>query len=163
MEPMLNDMLEMARRNLDEVTVRSLDPDYNFAVFSSITPLDISGNGRIKPVAARHFAEQAQLVQDLNSFLASPAGMDPSVLMHFSGVKLAETWNRLLDIEEFDIFSPYIRITENADAARLANVTNERQMNDSSTPSGLGGDADPNAAQQGAPPAGMAEEPQGPQ
>jgi len=144
-EPMLNDMLEMARRNLDEVTVRSLDPDYNFAVFSAIGPLDISGNGRIRPVAARHFAEQAQLVQDLNAFLGSPAGQDPSVLMHFSAVKLAETWNQLLDIEDFNIFSPYIRITENADAARLANVTNERQMNDSSTASGLGGDADPNA------------------
>ncbi len=150
-EPMLNDMLEMSRRNLDEVTFRSINPDYNFAQFDTIGPQDISGYGRIRPVAARHFAEQAQLVQDLNAFLASPAGQDPSVLMHFSGVKLAETWNSLLDLEDFKIFTPYIRITENADAARLANVTNERQMNDSSTPSGLGADADPEAIQQGPP------------
>ncbi len=155
-EPQLNDSLEMSRRNLDEVTIRSLDPDYNFAVFSNITPLDISGHGRIRPVAARHFAEQAQLVQDMNAFFASPAGQDPSVLMHFSGQKLAETWNKLLDIEDFNIYSPYIRITENANAAKLANVANERQMNDSSTPSGIGTDADPDAAEDTA---GMAEAP----
>lgn len=156
-EPSMNDMLEISRRNLDETTIRSLDPDYNYAVFTNITPQDISGKGRIKPVAARHFAEQAQMVQDLNNFFGSPAGQDPSVLMHFSSVKLAEAWNKMLDIEEYDLFSPYIRITEQADAARLANVANERAMNDSATPSGLGVDADPGVGQ--APPtSGMAQE-----
>lgn len=147
-EPLLNAMLELARRYMDETTIYAFDPNYKIDIFKTLTPQDLTGNGRLRPVASRHFAEKSQLVQDLNNFFASPAGHDPMVLMHFSGIKLANLWNELLDIEEYDLVEPYIRITEQADAQHLNNVAQEGTNVASSTPSGIGADADPTAVAQ---------------
>ena len=161
-EPNLNSMLELARRYMDETTIRAFDPEYNINVFKELTPQDITGNGRIRPIAARHFAEQAQLVQDLNNFLASPAGQDPEVRLHFSSVKLAQMWNELLDLEQFKIIEPYIRITEQAEAQKLQAVSQEKMMVSTGTPSGIGTDADPTAGINSMAPGPTGPGPQGP-
>jgi hypothetical protein len=54
------------------------------ATFQTLTVEDITGVGRIKPIAARHFAEQAELVQNLTSLAGS--NLWPTVQPHFSGV-----------------------------------------------------------------------------
>ncbi len=146
LEPCLNGMLEIARQNMDETTIYSFDPEYKISVFKDLTPQDLTGNGRLRPIASRHFAEKAQMVQDLNNFYASPAGMDPMVLMHFSGVRQAEMWNELLDLEEYKVIEPYIRLTEQAEATRLQQVAQEKTTIENQTPSGIGTDFDPEAA-----------------
>lgn len=147
LEPLLNSMLELARRNMDETTIYAFDPEYKIDVFKELTPQDLTGNGRLKPVASRHFAEKAQMVQDLNQFYASPAGQDPLVLSHFSSVRQAEMWNELFDLEQYEIVEPYIRVTEQAEAQRLMQVANEKSAMENQTPSGIGTDADPTATQ----------------
>lgn len=136
-ENILNAMLELARRNMDVTTINVFDNEYKLATFKSLTAQDITGNGRIKPFAARHFAEQAQQVQDLNAFFSSVPGSDPSVLTHFSSVKLARLWEDLLNIEDWKIVEPYVRISEQAEAQQLMNVQDEQAAVETQTPGGI--------------------------
>lgn len=141
-ESSLNGMLEVARRNMTETTIRVFDEEYKIDVFKDLTVHDITGNGRIRPMAARHFAEQANIVQNLTSFFGSAIGQDPSIRQHYSSVKLAQLFESLLEIEDYNVMSPYIALTEQADAQRLANVQEEQVALESTTSSGLNGDFD---------------------
>ena len=142
LERILNSMLELARRNMSDTTIRVLNDEFKIADFVSLSPTDITGQGRIKPMAARHFAEQAQLVQDLNSFFSSASGQDPNVLMHFSSQKIARMWERLLDIEDHKLVVPYVRISEAKEAQQLMRVAEEQSNMQTMTASGMGDDYD---------------------
>lgn len=151
LEMCLNAMLELARRHMDPTTIRIFDTEFKVNTFQDLTPEDITGNGRLKPIAARHFAEQATMVQNLNNFFSSAAGQDPNVTIHFSGVKMAQLWETLLDLEEYDVVSPYVRISEQADMQRFANVGQEHANTETMTPGGiLPGDHDASALTEGA-------------
>lgn len=136
-EPLLNAMLELARRNMDITTIRIFDAEFKIPAFLSLTREDITGSGRIRPVAARHFAEQAQQVQDLNAFFSSIPGSDPSVIAHFSSVGLARLWEELLNIEDYNIVEPYIRLTEQSQAQQLMNIQSEQEAMEVQTPGGI--------------------------
>lgn len=143
-ENILNAMLELSRRMIDKTTIRVFDNDLKIADFRVVSAEDISGSGRIKPVAARHFAERALKTQDLNNFFASHAGSDQQVLMHFSSIQLAKMWEELLNIEDDHVVMPFVRISEQADAAKMANSAQQDVSMVSSTPTNhLPGDADP--------------------
>lgn len=137
LEPMLNAMLEMAVRKLDSTTIRIFDTELNGTAFAQITKDDIAGSGRIRPMAARNFAERAELVQNLNNFFASTLGADPDVKAHFSTVKLAYMFEDLLDIEGYQVVIPYIRLTEAQEAQQLNNAGEEQTQMAAMSPSGL--------------------------
>jgi hypothetical protein len=147
-EPLQNGMLEYARRNISESQVISVfDDDFNFQTFVTLTPQDITGAGRLKPVAARHFAEQAELMQNLNNFYNSKMGADPDILIHFSGLKTAQMLTQVFQIKDFNIFQPYVRVSEHADAARLQNALQQQVGTEAQTPTGLTpDDHDPHVA-----------------
>ena len=138
LENLLNAMLELARRRLDPMTIRVFNDEFKIATFMSLSAEDITGQGRIKPIAARHFAEQAQQVQDLTNFFGSAAGQDPSVLQHFSSVGLAKLWEGVLNIEDYNIVQPFIRQTETAEAQQLGQIHEENTLMQTQT-SGLEG------------------------
>lgn len=146
-EPLANSMLELARRNMNPTTIRVFDDEYKISIFTNLTRYDLTGTGRLRPMAARHFAEQANLVQNLNMFFQSPAGQDPQVLQHFSSIKLAQMWEQLLEAENFHLVEPYVRLTEQADSQRLAQAHEQQVMVESQTASGLNGDFDPTELQ----------------
>lgn len=133
-ENLLNAMLELARRRLDPMTIRVFNDEFKIATFMSLTAEDLTGQGRIKPVAARHFAEQAQQVQDLTNFFASASGQDPGVIQHFSSVGLAKLWEGILNIEDYNIVQPYIRMTEQAEAQQLGQIHEEDTLMQTQTP-----------------------------
>lgn len=141
-ENLLNAYLELAQRNLDKVTIRSFDSEFKIAIFNDLTQEDITGNGRIKPVAARHFAEQANLIQNLTSFLSS-VGSDPDIKTHFSSIKLARLFEETLDLEDYTLVEPFVRIAEQMDAQRRMNSMQEQVMMEQQTPTGIGNDFDP--------------------
>lgn len=120
LEPLLNAMLELAQRRMDETTVRIIDDEYKVATFLKLTPTDITGNGRIRPMAARHFVERAERIQNLSNFFGSAIGQSPEVQAHFSSIELARLFEELLDIENRNMVQPYIRLTEQAEAERIA-------------------------------------------
>jgi hypothetical protein len=141
-ERILNAQLELTRRNFinEAMTIRVFDDEFKMAEFKTLAPSDIAGNGRIRPVAARHFAEKAEKIQNLNNMLSSPVGQDQQVMVHISGLKIAEMLEDLLDLEDYDLITPYVRLTEQADAQRLAQSAQEQVAMESQTPSGISGD-----------------------
>jgi hypothetical protein len=149
-ERAVNAQLEMARRNLNTQTIRVFDDESKIAVFNTLTAQDIAGNGRLKPIAARHFAETSQMIQDLNSFFGSAAGQDPEIKQHFSTIKLARMYESLLDIENFGLVDEFIRISEQGEAQQHMATTQEQAVMQVETPSGIfADDADPEVIDEG--------------
>lgn len=145
-----NALMELARRNLNEtISIPVFDNEYKMTTFMQLSPVDLTGSGRIKPVAARHFAEKAEIVQNLTSFFASPIAQDPTVMAHFSGSKIAQLLENVLDIKDFEVVQPYVRTSEEAEIAKLQQTAQQQIAMQSQTPSGLTpDDADPEVAAQ---------------
>lgn len=139
-EKLLNAMLEIARRKMGPTMIRAFDDEFKFVTFSSLSPQDITGQGRLRPLAARHFAEKAEMIQNLTTFFGSPIGQDPDVKVHFSGIRLSEMIEELLNLEDYRIVEPFVRLSEQADAQRLANSHQESVGMEAMTPSGIAQD-----------------------
>ncbi len=141
LEPLLNAMLELARRKMDgATTVRVFNDETHAMDFMSITPEDLSGMGRIRPIAARVFAEKAERVQNMTNFYASAIGADPEIRAHMSTLALATMFEDLLDIEPYQVVKPYIRIIEEQEAQKFVNAGQEQVALDAETPAGTSPD-----------------------
>lgn len=113
LEPALNAMLELSTRNLDMIdNIEIVDPNSGVTVFRSIKKEDISGNGKIVPMGARHFAEKARRVQSLSTLWQLKA-TDPSVAAHLSGKKFAQILAE--ELNEPDLFGENIAVKEQAE------------------------------------------------
>lgn len=140
-EPLLNAMLELARRNLTgSTTIKVFDDELKVASFQALTVEDITGIGRIKPVAARHFAEQADLIQNLTNLTNSQ--LWPVIQPHVSGIKLAKVVETAFNVQDYEMFTPYIALAEQADAQKQVNALQEQIATEASTATGIGTDYD---------------------
>ena len=140
-EPLLNAMLELARRNMvGATTIRIFDDEFKVATFQTLTVEDITGVGRIKPVAARHFAEQAELVQNLTNLTGS--NLWQTVATHFSGVKLAKILEDIFDLKDYEVVTPFVALAEQADAQRQVQALQEQLHQEAGTATGRGIDYD---------------------
>jgi hypothetical protein len=140
-EPVLNAMLELARRNMTEATtIKVFNDEFKAATFQTLTVEDITGIGRIKPIAARHFAEQAELIQNLTNLTGS--GLWPSIQPHFSGIKLAKIIEDVFDLTDHEIVQPFVALAEQADAQKLINAYQEQIHTSAGTATGQGNDFD---------------------
>ena len=115
-EPVLNAMLESGRRNLDEADVIKVMDEELSVLFKTITKDDIVAQGRIVPVGARHFAERAQRVQNINQM--QQFKQDPSVGVHMSGKKIAEILAQ--ELGEDELYGENIAVQEQLDTQRAA-------------------------------------------
>lgn len=119
-EPSLNKMLEIAKRNMDgSDIIRVMDDDLGAVEFMTITKSDITATGKLRPIGARHFAAQATLLQNLSGFFASPVSQMPGVLAHISGKAIAKMVEELLGLEKFALFGDNVALTEAAETERL--------------------------------------------
>ena len=133
LEPLLNDMLELARRNFIGIEkVAMQDSDFNFTAFLSITPEQLAASGNIRAVGARRFAHKANILQNLVQYSNTPLGQDPAVRRHMSGYSLAKMVESLLEIEEYDVIEKDIAIMEDADAARVQGEAQQQVMEEQS-------------------------------
>lgn len=119
-EPLLNQMLEVARRNMAPAeTVKVLNDDFAVAEFLTITPDTLNQRGKLYPVGARHFAAQAQIVQNLLGFINSSAYQDPAVQAHISGKKIAELMEETLGLNKYELVEENIRIAEQQESQAM--------------------------------------------
>jgi len=117
-EPILNAMLEASRRNMDASDViRVMDDELSVSIFQTITKEDITANGKIIPMGARHFAERAQRVQNLSQLWQLKAA-DPSVAAHLSGKEFARIMAE--ELGEKSLFASNISIYENYETQKVA-------------------------------------------
>lgn len=118
LEPILNAMLEAARRNMDYAdTVRVLNEDTGLAFFEQITKEDIKANGKIVPMGARHFAERANRIQSLTQLYQLKLA-DPSIAAHMSGKEFARILSE--ELGEPAVFGENISVTEQLETQRMA-------------------------------------------
>tara|TARA_R110000851_G_scaffold165758_1_gene310825 strand:- start:7900 stop:9645 length:1746 start_codon:yes stop_codon:yes gene_type:complete len=125
LEPTLNDMLEVAHRNLVHVeSIGILDSELDAVIFVDITKADLTGDGVIHPVGARHFAEQAKFVQDFAA-LANSSVLN-LLAPHISSKALAQTFASALNVEKLGIFQANIAIQEQMETERLMKGSQEQ-------------------------------------
>ena len=124
LEPILNSMLEISRRNLDTSDiVRVMDDDLGISRFITITKEDITAKGKLRPIGARHFAARAQLVQNLTGIFNTQLGV--VIAPHISSKQLAKLVEEVLGLQRFQLVQDNIAIFEQAETQRLLNQTQE--------------------------------------
>ena len=142
-EMVLNAMLEMARRNLVGATsIRVFDSETKATTFNTLSVEDITGIGRIKPIAARHFAERAEMIQNLTALAGS--GLWQKVQMHVGSVQLSELIIDAFDLKDYGLNTPFIALAEAAEAQRIQQKLEEQIHQETGTATGMGGDYDLN-------------------
>jgi hypothetical protein len=133
LEPVLNGMLETARRNMDGADViRVMDDDLGVKEFLTITKADITANGKIRPVGARHFSKQAQDLQNIIGIFASPIG--PMIAPHTSGKALTKFVDDVTGLKGYDVFKPNIAVFEQKETQALVQQAQEDLEVESAVP-----------------------------
>jgi len=133
LEPILNNMLETGRRNMNIADIiRVMDDDLGVETVMSVSKEDITSTGKIRPVGARHFAAQSQLLQNLSGVLNSPLGQ--MVMPHTSSKQLSKLIEDVLGLRRFELFSDNVNIFEQAETQRLVNQVQEDVMTEQATP-----------------------------
>lgn len=124
-EDALNQMLVAGRQNIrpDDV-IRTQDDETGAATFLNLTPDDLKAKGKLSPIGARHFAKQAQIVQNLTNMANSAVYQDQLVNVHISGVKMAELLVDSINLGTGpnSLVSPHVRLYETAEMQRIQNV-----------------------------------------
>ena len=133
LEPLLNNMLEMAVKNMQGADiVRVMDDDLGVAEFLSITKEDITAKGKLRPIGARHFAAQAQLMQNITQI--SNTQIWPKIEPHISDKDLARLVEDMLQLNRFDIFRDNAGLMDKLDTQRLMNAGQENLEVEQATP-----------------------------
>ena len=125
LEPLLNGMLAEAIRNFQGVErVRTVDEQFGNETFVEITKNDLTAAGKIYPVGARHFADQARFIQELAQTMQAVAAI-PSVAAHISGKAIAKALEENLGWQNYKIVQDNALIFEQAETQRLMNQASE--------------------------------------
>lgn len=125
LEPLLNGMLAEAIRNFEGVErIRAIDEQYNTESFVEITKQDLMAEGKIYPVGARHFADQARFVQELTQTIAAVQSI-PGVAAHMSGKAIAKALEENLGWQNYKIVQDNAAVFESAETQRLVNQASE--------------------------------------
>jgi len=125
LEPLLNGMLAESVRNFEGVErIRSIDEDYGTVSFVEITKDDLMAAGKIYPLGARHYGEQARFVQELSQTMAAVQAM-PTVAAHISGKAIAKALEENLGWQNYRIVQDNAMIFEQAETQRLMNQVSE--------------------------------------
>lgn len=135
-EPVLNAYLEAGRRNMDSVeNVKAFDEDLGIDYFMAVTKEDIVANGKLVPVGARHFAERAQRLQNLQQLWMAKAN-DPSVATHLSGKEFARIMSE--ELSEPDLFGVNIAVMEQMETQRTVQEAQIQMQSEQQTAADMG-------------------------
>lgn len=127
LEPLLNDMLECARRNLDVTDIiRITDDELGVQDFLSITREDITANGVVRPIGARHFAKQAQDLQNLMTVFNSPIGQ--MIAPHTSAKALTDFVEDITGLSGYSIFTPNVAVFEQQETQSIMGRAQEEAV-----------------------------------
>lgn len=133
LEPLLNAMLEVARFNLDVTDViRVSDEQFGGVDFINITDEDLNASGKLRPIGARHFAAQANMMQTFTQLSGTPLWQQISP--HFSAIKGAKLVEDILGLSRYGLFSPNQAVFEQQQTQRLATQAQEVNQAITSTP-----------------------------
>ena len=125
LEPLLNGMLADAIRNIQgHEQIMTVDAQYGTPRVIEVTREDLSQAGKLYPMGARHFADKAKFVQELNQTMQAVQAM-PSVQPHLSGKNIAKALEDNLGWKQWNIVQDNVAIMEQTDTQRLAAASQE--------------------------------------
>lgn len=134
LEKILEAEIEVARWNLDTVDIIEIvEDEYGISEFMTITKEDITANGRLRAIGARHYARNNQLAANLSQFTMQ-LSQDPLLQQHFPSEKLAKVFENLLGFSNLDLVQPYGRVAEQLELQRLSQVAEEWAQEEAMTP-----------------------------
>lgn len=129
LEKILNAMLETAVRNMDgNDVIKVLDNDLGAEIFTTITRDDIVANGVLRPIGARHFAAQAQFVQNITQLSQTPIWNQ--IAPHVSTKKLAEMVEDVFGLQRYELIRPNVGIEEQRETQAAINGAQEQLIAD---------------------------------
>ncbi len=135
-EPVLNDMLEIARRNLNgNDLIRAVDSQFGVEQFMEITKEDLTASGKLFAMGSKHFIANANMLQNITTIFNSPVG--EAISPHISKVELAKAVEKLLGIEEFSLVTENIGIMEQIRSQRVAQQGEQALMEESQIDPGV--------------------------
>ena len=118
LEPILNTMLETAKRNLSLPELAKVyDDDFGVADFLSVTKEDLTSRGKIRPVGARHYAARSQLLQNILGVFNSPIGQ--MISPHISAKQLAVMVEEYMGFEKYQFIKDNAALFEQAEMQKL--------------------------------------------
>ena len=133
LEPLLNNMLELAVRNMNGKDIlRVMDDDLGVADFLTITKEDITAAGKIRPIGARHFAQQAQLMQNLTGI--ANTNLWPKIEPHFSDKATAKLVEELLQVGRFKLYQENSGVIDKIETQRIMQQGAEDLQTEAITP-----------------------------
>lgn len=138
LEEIVNGELEVSVREMDGFDViEVVDDDFGASEFRKITKADITSNGRLVPIGARHFARNTQLMQNLQALQQGPLA-DPEVAQHFSSLGLAELYQEWMDLggENKEVVKPYARVEERLESQRRMQAAQDQALQESQVDTG---------------------------
>lgn len=133
LEPTLNSMLEVAVRNMTtQEVVRTIDDSLGVAEFLSLTRDDITASGVLRPVGARHFAKQAQDLQNIIGVFNSPIA--DLIRPHTSGIGMTKFVEEISGVTGYKLFQPNVAVSEQMETQSLIAQAQEDLAVQSSVP-----------------------------
>jgi hypothetical protein len=139
LEPLLNGMLAEAIRNFDGVErIRTVDTDFGNEAYIEVTKDDLMASGKLYPMGARHYAEQAKFLQELQQTISAVQGI-PTISAHISGKAVVKALEDNLGWKQYGIVKDNAAVFEQADTQRLMqqvqeDVAVESQLDTQSSP-----------------------------
>lgn len=125
LEPLLNGMLAESIRNFEGVErIRTVDEDFGTEAFVEVTKDDLMAAGKLYPIGARHFAEQARFIQELAQTIQAVQAL-PTVAAHISGKAIAKAIEENMGWSNYKIVQDNAMIFEQAETQRLMNQVAE--------------------------------------
>jgi hypothetical protein len=127
LEKLLNDFLAAGRQYMVAGdTIKIYDDTIKAEIFASVTKEDITAKGVLRPIGARHFATQAQLMQNLNGLFNSRVG--EMIQPHVSSVKMAELIEQVLELYPDQLVKENVGISEQMESQRFAAQAQENNI-----------------------------------
>lgn len=125
LEPLLNNMLEIARRNMNvKDVIMTVDDDIGVRQFMDITKEDISARGFLRAKGASHFAARNLLVRNLTETFNSQLGQ--IISPHVSSIKLAKLWQESMGYGKHDLVEANVQVKEQQQLQREANAAGDQ-------------------------------------
>ena len=132
LEPALNNMLEISRRNLSTSDSIVFDLDSGAKGFREITKQDITAKGQLYAIGSRHWAANNLFIQNMSGIFNSAIGQ--IIAPHVSSKALTKAVESALGWERYGIFSENVAVMEQMETQQLINSAQEQTDVASITP-----------------------------
>ena len=124
LEPLLNLLLELNIRNIDEFDIESI-PQEDLDVWKNVTLDDLRIDGRLYPVGIKHSKERADKIGKTQLLMTLGAQIAPE---HLSKFRAMESLEEEMNLDEDKIIEFGVGLKEQADLAKMSQLLQQQEQ-----------------------------------